>query len=97
MLAGRSRASLDSLADELGGELETAVADVADPGSVRDLLGEGDVLLSTVGPFVRWGGAGDRGSDRRGLPVHRLDRRAGLHPPRFEEWGPRGEAAVRRS
>jgi short subunit dehydrogenase-like uncharacterized protein len=54
VLAGRSAARLDALAAEHGG-LETAVADVADPASVRALVGQGDVLVSTVGPFARYG------------------------------------------
>jgi short subunit dehydrogenase-like uncharacterized protein len=54
VLAGRSAGKLSELADELGG-LETAVADVGDPRAVRGLLGEGDVIVATVGPFVRLG------------------------------------------
>ncbi|MEA2291061.1 MAG: hypothetical protein QOF17_81 [Solirubrobacteraceae bacterium] len=54
VLAGRSAARLDPLAERLGG-LETAIADVARPGTVFDLLGEGDVIVSTVGPFAKWG------------------------------------------
>lgn len=54
VLAGRSRASLETLAAELGG-LPVRVADVADPVSVRKLVKTGDVLVSTVGPFTRWG------------------------------------------
>jgi len=55
VLAARSRDKLDVLADELGGGLETATADVADPPSVRALVESGDVLVTTVGPFARWG------------------------------------------
>jgi short subunit dehydrogenase-like uncharacterized protein len=44
-----------ALAEELGG-LEWAVADVAAPDTVRALGERGDVLVSTVGPFARWGG-----------------------------------------
>jgi short subunit dehydrogenase-like uncharacterized protein len=54
VLAARNRERLEALATELGG-LETQVADVADPASVRALVERGDVLVSTVGPFVRWG------------------------------------------
>ena len=46
--------TLEAMAAELGG-LETAVADVADPASVRALVERGDVLVTTVGPFARWG------------------------------------------
>jgi short subunit dehydrogenase-like uncharacterized protein len=55
VLAARSRDKLEALARELGEELELAVADVTDPPSVRALVEEGDVLVTTVGPFVRWG------------------------------------------
>ena len=54
VLAGRSRERLAGLAAELGG-LETATADVARSESVRELVGTGDVLVATVGPFVRYG------------------------------------------
>ncbi|NKY31632.1 NAD(P)H-binding protein [Nocardia speluncae] len=54
VLAGRNADSLAKLATEVGGA-ETAVADVTDPGSVRTLLGRGDVLITTVGPFLRYG------------------------------------------
>jgi short subunit dehydrogenase-like uncharacterized protein len=55
VLAARNEARVRALADELGG-LEWAVADVERPESVRALVARGDVLVSTVGPFARWGG-----------------------------------------
>jgi short subunit dehydrogenase-like uncharacterized protein len=55
VLAARNPEALDALASELGGGLETAVADVARPETVRALVEQGDVLVSTVGPFVRFG------------------------------------------
>jgi short subunit dehydrogenase-like uncharacterized protein len=54
VLAGRSEARVRALAQELGG-LEWALADVSEPHSVRALVQAGDVLVSTVGPFARWG------------------------------------------
>ncbi|TCJ95656.1 saccharopine dehydrogenase family protein [Nocardia alba] len=54
VLAGRNGAALATLAAELGG-CRTAVADVTDPASVRALLDRGDVLVTTVGPFLRHG------------------------------------------
>ena len=54
MLAARNAERLAGLARRLGG-LETAVADVAAPATVRALVEAGDVLVSTVGPFARWG------------------------------------------
>ncbi|WP_282781172.1 saccharopine dehydrogenase NADP-binding domain-containing protein [Nocardia sp. CC201C] len=55
VLAGRDAAALATLAAELGGAA-TAVADVADPAAVTALLERGDVLVTTVGPFLRYGG-----------------------------------------
>ena len=56
VLAGRNPEPLAELARELGG-LETATADVDRPHTVRALLERGDVLVTTVGPFTRWGDA----------------------------------------
>jgi short subunit dehydrogenase-like uncharacterized protein len=55
-LAARDRGRVEALAAELGG-LDSAVADVSQPSSLAELVEAGDVLVSTVGPFVRWGGA----------------------------------------
>ncbi|MGH3797290.1 MAG: saccharopine dehydrogenase family protein [Pseudonocardiaceae bacterium] len=56
VLAGRDAGRLARLGQQLGG-LPTATADVTDAGSVRALIGAGDVLVSTVGPFLRLGEA----------------------------------------
>jgi short subunit dehydrogenase-like uncharacterized protein len=55
VLAGRNAEALGKLAVDLGGGLDTAVADVAQPETVHALVERGDVLVTTVGPFVRWG------------------------------------------
>ena len=88
VLAGRSADRLAGLAGELGGGLDTAVADVADPPSVGGLVQEGDVLVATVGPFVRYGRpAVEAAIDRR---AHYLDSTG--EPPFirevFERYGP---------
>ncbi len=54
VLAGRRRGPLETLATQLGG-LQTAVADVERPRTIRELLEPGDVLITTVGPFARFG------------------------------------------
>src|SRR4051794_34339758 len=54
VLAGRDADRVARLAAELGG-LESAVADVDRPGSVRALVERGDVLVTTVGPYLRFG------------------------------------------
>jgi short subunit dehydrogenase-like uncharacterized protein len=56
VLAGRDPARLATLAERLGG-LPTATADATDPASARALIGPGDVLVSTVGPFTEHGEA----------------------------------------
>ena len=56
LLAGRDRARVEALAAQLG--LESTVADAGTAGgaaALGALLEPGDVLVSTVGPFVRWG------------------------------------------
>jgi short subunit dehydrogenase-like uncharacterized protein len=55
VLAARNTERLSEMAAELGGGLETVRADVEDPPSVRALVERGDVLVSTVGPFMRFG------------------------------------------
>jgi len=60
LLAGRDKGRLDAVAARIsqavgGATLETAVAGAAGPGPLRDLLGPGDVLVSTAGPFLKVG------------------------------------------
>jgi short subunit dehydrogenase-like uncharacterized protein len=54
VLAARNGARAQALAEELDG-LEWRIADVGHPDSLRALVERGDVLISTVGPFTRWG------------------------------------------
>ncbi|WP_445151832.1 saccharopine dehydrogenase family protein [Baekduia sp. Peel2402] len=91
VLAGRDGARLRVLADALGG-LEWAVADVDRPESVRALVGEGDVLVSTVGPFARWGAPAVEAA--LGTGAHYLDSTGETPFIRkvFESYGPRAEA-----
>jgi short subunit dehydrogenase-like uncharacterized protein len=93
LLAGRDRRRLELLAARLGGTFDVATADVAEPATVAALVEPGDVLVSTVGPFARFGepavrAAVDRGAtylDSTGEPsfVRRI----------FEEFGPQAERA----
>jgi short subunit dehydrogenase-like uncharacterized protein len=93
MLAGRSAEKLERLAAELGGGLETAVANVADPASVRALLEAGDVMLTTVGPFARWGDAAAEAAVETG--AHYLDSTGEPAFIRrvFEHYGPGAQEA----
>ena len=93
VLAGRSADSLAALRDELGVELETLTADVSEPSSVRALVERGDVLVSTVGPFEKYGAAAVEAAVDAG--AHYIDSTG--EPPFirrvFEQWGPRAQAA----
>jgi short subunit dehydrogenase-like uncharacterized protein len=90
VLAGRSASRLSALAESLGG-LETLRADVMRKNSVFDLVGADDVLVSTVGPFVKWGEAALRSAVAAGCVY--LDTTG--EPPFirrvFEEFGPPAE------
>ena len=96
VLAGRNQSRLSALAARLspagdGTELETAVAAAEGPGPLRDLIGAGDVLVSTAGPFMKVGrpvvaAAVDAGAvylDSTGEPPFIREV--------FEEFGPRAE------
>jgi hypothetical protein len=87
LLAGRSRQRLEPLAERLGG-LETRVADVARPSTVFDLLGEGDVIVSTVGPFARWGEPAVRAAIAAGGIYLDSTGEATFIRRVFEEYGP---------
>ena len=70
LLAARSAEKVEALAKELG-DLDWAVADVGDPDSLRALVDRGDVLVSTVGPFVRYGEPAVQAAIARG--AHYID------------------------
>jgi short subunit dehydrogenase-like uncharacterized protein len=93
VLAARTQAKLDTLVAELGGGLETQTADVADPPSVAALVERGDVLLTTVGPFARWGEPAAAAAATKG--AHYID---STGEPKFirevfERYGPAAEQA----
>jgi len=94
VLAGRSAERLGLLARELGGGLETATADVSRPATVRALVERGDVLVSTVGPFERWGAAAVEAAIAAG--AHYVDSTG--EPPFvrrvFEHWSGAAQAAA---
>ncbi len=96
VLVARSADRLRGLAQQLGGDLETAVVDATAPGAVSELAalaGPGDVLVCTVGPFMRWGETGVRAALESG--AHYIDSTG--EPPFirsvFERHGPAAEAA----
>lgn len=92
LLAARSAERLTSLSAELGG-LETAVADVSNPESVRALIGEGDVLVSTVGPFARWGDPAVEAAAAVGATYLDSTGEPGFIRRVFDRYGPQAKVA----
>jgi short subunit dehydrogenase-like uncharacterized protein len=92
VLAARTETRVRALADELG-DLEWALADVSRPETVAALVGAGDVLVSTVGPFARWGEPAVRAAI--GAGAHYLDSTGETPFIRtvFERFGPQAAAA----
>lgn len=54
LVAGRNSVAVRAVAEAAGG-LEYAHADITDPASLPPLMHRGDVVISTVGPFERYG------------------------------------------
>jgi short subunit dehydrogenase-like uncharacterized protein len=92
VLAGRDAGRLSRLAAELGG-LDTAVADIARPTSVRALVERGDVLVTTVGPYLRFGGAALEAASDAGAHYFDATGEGPFIRRVFEEYGPRAQAA----
>ena len=92
VLAARNEARVRALAEELGG-LEWALADVERPDTVRALVERGDVLVSTVGPFARWGEPAVQAAI--GAGAHYLDStgEGSFIREVFERFGPGAQAA----
>ncbi|MGI5211761.1 saccharopine dehydrogenase family protein [Plantactinospora sp. CA-290183] len=54
-VAGRDGGRLRALRDRLGVDAGVVEADIADPGSLRRLAEAGRVVITTVGPYIRYG------------------------------------------
>ena len=92
VLAARSADRLSRLAAELGG-LETRVADIAEPATVHALVEKGDVLISTVGPFVRMGEPAVRAAVDAGASYLDSNGEGSFIRRVFEHHGPQAEQA----
>lgn len=91
VLAGRSEAPLRELAERLG--LEWRLADALRRNSVFALLEQGDVLVSTVGPFAKWGEPAVRAAiAARGTYIDSTGEPAFIRRV-FSEFGPPAERA----
>lgn len=91
VLAGRDLGALRALADELGGP-DVAAAGVGDDRLAR-LLDEGDVLVSTVGPFTTMGETAVRAAIARSATYLDCAGEGPFHRRVYEEWGPLAAAA----
>lgn len=90
VLAGRNADRLASLAGHLG-DLDVVTADVGDASSVRALIGRNDVLVSTVGPFLRLGEPALRAAVDAGSIYLDSTGEAPFIRRVFEEFGPQAE------
>src|ERR1035437_583987 len=92
-LAGRNRERLEALRSRLIGDFTIETADVAAPATVAALVGAGDVLVSTVGPFARFGRPAVSAAVTRG--AHYLDSTGEPSFVRsvFDDFGPGAERA----
>lgn len=91
LLAARDPDRLARLAASLG-DLEHRVATVDRPETVAGLVDRADVLISTVGPFLRWGQPALAAAVAAG--AHYLDSTGepGFIRQVFERWGPQAQA-----
>ena len=97
VLAGRDAGRLTAVSAHIartsadGADLETAVAGAGGPDAIRALIGPGDVLVSTAGPFLKAGPAAVAAAVSAGAVY--LDSTG--EPPFirrvFEEFGPQAE------
>lgn len=91
VLAGRDRTRLTALAEPH--DLEVAVADVADHETVAALVTSGDVLVSTVGPFSRYGAAALHAATATGAHYVDSTGEGAFIRGVFSDHGPRAERA----
>jgi Saccharopine dehydrogenase NADP binding domain len=91
VLAGRDRVALARLAAELGTDAPIAVADATDPASIRALVQPGDVLATTVGPFLDRGAPALEAAIEAGAIYLDSSGEAPFIREVFEVYGPRAE------
>lgn len=93
VLAARDETKLAALAESLPGEADLAIVDLAKEERLEGLLNEGDLLLTTVGPFVKWGSMAAKAAIAGG--AHYMDSTGEPEFIRqmFGEWSDRGAAA----
>jgi len=87
VLVARNRGRVETLAAELG-DLDTAVADVTAPETLRAVLEPGDVLISTVGPFLKYGRPAVQAAAEVGAHYFDSTGEGPFIREVFERWGP---------
>lgn len=93
LLVGRDPAKLHSLADRLDAGCETAVAGADSSAPLRKLLEENDVLISTVGPFAKWGDAAVSAAIAAGVPYLDSTGEPVFMRKIFDDYGPMASEA----
>ena len=88
VLAGRGEERLRALAERLGGGLEVVQADALRRNSVFAAVGEGDVVVATVGPFAKYGDAAVRAAIAAGATYLDSTGEPQFIRRVFEEFGP---------
>lgn len=87
LLIARNRDRVAALAEELGG-LDIAVADAGDASALAAVVGRGDVLISTVGPFLKHGEAAVKVAAECGATYFDSTGEGPFIREVFERWGP---------
>jgi short subunit dehydrogenase-like uncharacterized protein len=88
MLCARNKEKLDHLSRQLG-HLQTAVADAKSVSALAGLLSKGDVLISTVGPFVKYGRTAVAAAIEKGAVYIDSTGEPDFIQTVFEHYGPR--------
>jgi short subunit dehydrogenase-like uncharacterized protein len=91
ILCGRNKEKLERLSRQLG-NLETAVTDAKNGSVLAGLLSKGDILISTVGPFVKYGRAAIAAAVDKGAVYIDSTGEPAFIQTVFEHYGPRAQA-----
>ncbi|MBI5895415.1 MAG: saccharopine dehydrogenase NADP-binding domain-containing protein, partial [Desulfobacterales bacterium] len=92
ILCGRNVEKLERLSKQIGG-LETAICDVNNETGLAALLSKGDILISTVGPFAKYGRTAILAAIQKGAIYLDSTGEPAFIQELFESYGPRAQAA----
>jgi short subunit dehydrogenase-like uncharacterized protein len=91
VLCGRSKEKLERLSRRLGNP-ETAVIDAKNPSALAGLLSRGDILISTVGPFAKYGRAAVAAAVDKGAVYIDSTGEPSFIQTVFEQYGPKARS-----